>query len=154
MGLDVSELIKAAISPSLYRNGRSVDSPEWVANVQPPFILQDLNTAATSGGIYVLIHPRPRNRRHLRQIDKVGNAAHSNTVLPRDDAIKHSLPFVNLVYSSWVSDLNYSPHLRGCVHAASRFSQETGIVLIRHNEEAIAIGEVQFHRSTLEHFLK
>jgi hypothetical protein len=61
---------------------------------------------------------------------------------------------VNLVYSSWVSDLNYSPHLRGCVHAASRFSQETGIVLIRHNEEVIAVGEVQFHRSTLEHFLK
>jgi hypothetical protein len=60
----------------LVSDRRSVDPPERAAYVQSSFVLQDFHAAPADGGVDVLIDPRPWDRRHLRQIDKPGNAAH------------------------------------------------------------------------------
>jgi hypothetical protein len=68
--------------PELVSDGRSVDSPERAAHVQSSFVLQHLHAAPADGGVYVLVDPRPWDRRHLRQIDRPGNAAHIVTAMP------------------------------------------------------------------------
>src|SRR5450759_1853833 len=67
--------------PDLVPDRRSVDSPERAADVQSSFVLEHFHAAPADGGVYVLIHPRPWDRRHLRQID-TGNAAHIATATP------------------------------------------------------------------------
>src|ERR1039458_1494785 len=62
-------------------DARSVDALERAADVQPPFVLQRFHAAPADGGVHVLIDPRPRDRRHLRQIHKLGNAAHRHLAL-------------------------------------------------------------------------
>src|ERR1017187_10130410 len=65
--------------PELVSDGRSVDSPERAAHVQSSFVLQHLHAELADGGVYVLVDPRPWDRRHLRQIARPGNAAHIAT---------------------------------------------------------------------------
>jgi hypothetical protein len=60
----------------------SVDAPEWASDIQLPFPLQDLHAAAPDCGVNVLVDPRPRDCRHLRQIDNPRNAAHINAAMP------------------------------------------------------------------------
>jgi hypothetical protein len=66
----------------LVSDGRSVDSPERAADVQSSFVLEHFHAAPADGGVHVLIDPRPRDRRHLRQVDRPGNAAHIVTAMP------------------------------------------------------------------------
>jgi hypothetical protein len=68
--------------PEPVTDRRPVDAPERAADVQPAFPLQHLYAAAADGGVYVLVHPSPRDRRNLRQIDGLGNAAHNVTAVP------------------------------------------------------------------------
>jgi hypothetical protein len=65
--------------PDLVSDGRSVDSPERATDVQSSFVLQHFHAAPADGGVNVLIDPRPWDRRHLRQIDNTGGAAHIAT---------------------------------------------------------------------------
>jgi hypothetical protein len=78
-GLRVHELPNIA---ELVPNRRPVDAPEWAAYIQAPFILEHLDAAAPDGGIYLLVDPGPWNSRHLREVDRLGNAAHCCTILP------------------------------------------------------------------------
>src|SRR6266567_468397 len=71
--------------PELISDRSPVDPPEWAADVQSSFVLQHLHAAPADGGVYVLIDPRPGDRRHLRQIDNPGKAAHL-TETPQADA--------------------------------------------------------------------
>jgi hypothetical protein len=59
----------------------SVDSPERAAHVQSSFVLQHLHAAPADGSVDMLIDPRPRDGRHLREIDGPGSAAHVVTAL-------------------------------------------------------------------------
>src|SRR5450759_5542408 len=68
--------------PDLVSDRRSVDSPERAADVQSSFVLQHLHAATADGGVHVLVDPRPWDRWHLLQIDRLGNAAHIVTALP------------------------------------------------------------------------
>src|ERR1039458_8710605 len=60
----------------------SVDALERAANVQPPFVLQRFHAAPADGGVHVLIDPRPRDRRHLGQIDMAADGAHTGRPSP------------------------------------------------------------------------
>jgi hypothetical protein len=68
--------------PDLVSDRRSVDSSERATDIQAPFVLQHLHAATADGGVYVLIDPRPWDRRHLRQIDRPRKAAHIATATP------------------------------------------------------------------------
>src|SRR5260370_32039159 len=68
--------------PELVSDRGAVDPPERAAHVQSPFVLQDFHAAPADGGIDMFIDPRPWDWRHLRQIDKPTNAAHTVTPSP------------------------------------------------------------------------
>ena len=67
--------------PDLVSDRGSVDSPERAADVQSSFVLQHFHAAPADGGVDVLIDPRPRDRRHLRQIDRPGTLLISQQLL-------------------------------------------------------------------------
>src|SRR5277367_2904843 len=56
-----------------------VDATERAADVHASFVLQHLHAATANGGVNVLIYPRPWNRRHLRQVDRLRSVAHFTT---------------------------------------------------------------------------
>jgi integrase len=136
-GLRRSEVPALTFSHVQQRDGR------W-------FPLQHFHAAAADGGVYALIDPCPRNCRNLRQINRVESAAHNITVLLPDAPIEFPLPFVNLMHSSGISDLNHSAHFSRRVHSASRFTEATGVVLVRNDEEAVPFRQVQFDSLALE----
>jgi hypothetical protein len=62
--------------PELIPNRRSVDSPERAANVHLALAPHNFDAAPADSRVDVFIDPRPWDRRHLRQIDRPGSAAH------------------------------------------------------------------------------
>jgi hypothetical protein len=68
--------------PEFVTNRRAIDSPERAANVHLALALHNFDAAPADSRVYVFIDPRPWDRRHLRQVDRLGGAAHIVAALP------------------------------------------------------------------------
>jgi hypothetical protein len=100
--------------PDLVSDRGPVDPTERTADVQPALVLQYLHAATADGGVYMFIDPRPGNRRHMRQIDSAGKAAHLQQPLEAtlkyqperqtvpnlniDDAIPHPIQLIKKAF--------------------------------------------------------